>query len=272
MTDAMVVAYVMTKNERYLAPIRSMAALRLRYLKSPRPGSLVPGTEAWCADELRPRPNANSNTGGIVKTVARLKALTGTSEFDELLAKEGAEFVVNPDPAGRRELEAALGESLKALRVNFAGFTSEVRSTDRVMRFAQFFSQDYRFDEYVGVTTPKHELLYRMVTGDTNAPRFPQMAVRWLTPPQDIAAFVTKANLTQFESELFHFGGEPRRISAELRMLEPGRYRVVLTTKSGSAAEADRTITVEAGRFTRVPITLPPQQACSLRIEKVTGG
>ena len=65
------------------------------------------------------------------------------------------------------------------------------------MRFVQFFSQDYAFDDYKGVTQPKHELLYRMVTGDTNAPRFPQMAVRWLTPPNDIAALVTHAGTTR---------------------------------------------------------------------------
>jgi hypothetical protein len=93
-----------------------------------------------------------------------------------------------------------LRESLGALRVNFPGFTSEVRSTDRCMRFVQFLAQDYAFDEYKGVTQPKHELLYRMVTGDKNAPRFPQMAVRWLTPPKDIAVLVTEANTERLEA------------------------------------------------------------------------
>lgn len=268
-TDAMVVAYVHTRNERYLAPIRSMAARRLRHLQSPPAAPAAPGSEAWCAEQLAPRPNANSNTGGIVKTVARLKALTGTTEFDDLLARESAEFVVNPRPEGRRDLENALRESVAALRVNFPGFTSEVRSTDRVMRFAQFFSRDYRFDDYVGVTLPKHELLYRMVTGDANAPRFPQLAVRWLTPSTDLAVFVTAAGLARFEAELFHFGTTPRPVTAELRMLQPGRYRATLRRAGGPEEVVAAALEIAPGRFGRLPFNLPPQATCVLRLARV---
>lgn len=267
MTDAMVVAYIFTKNEKYLAPIRSMAALRLRYLKSPPTSPLQPGSEEWCADELRPRKNANSNTGGIVKTVARLKALTGTKEFDELLARENAEFAINPGPEGKHEIEAALRESIQALRVNFPGFTSEVRSTDRVMRFAQYFSRDYKFDDYLGVTVPKHELLYRMVTGDKNAPRFPQMAVRWLTPPEDIAVFVTDANLGRLEAELFHFGTDARPITAELWMLKPGNYRATLTSRELAGKPSVQRLRIEQGHLGSLSFSLPPRDLCVLRIE-----
>ena len=173
------------------------------------------------------------------------------------------------DAAGRRAIVTALRESAAALRVNFPGFTNEVRSTDRVMRFVQFFSEDYQFDDYKGVMQPKHELLYRMVTGDANAPRFPQMAVRWLTPPQDIAAFVTKANLTQLEAELFHFGRAPRAMTAELRMLRPGHYDVVLVREAENRTERIGEVTLERGRFGRVEFVLPPQTTCTLRIEEV---
>ena len=118
--------------------------------------------------------------------------------------------------------------------------------------------------------SPEKSRLYRMVTGDTNAPRFPQMAVRWLTPPQDIAAFVTSASLTRLESELFHFGDKPRPMEAELRMLEPGNYRVTLATESAKTTGKPRSVTVVAGRFTRVSLTLPAQQPCRLRIEKAS--
>src|SRR5687767_12415276 len=267
MTDALVMAFLATKNEKYLAPIRSMAAIRLRALKQPPAIPPAPGTEAWCGLQLAPRQNANSNTGGLVKTVARLKALTGTNEFDELLRREGSEFVIRSDADGRRELVSALRESAAALRVNSPGFTSEVRSTDRVMRFVQFFSEDYQFDNYKGVTQPKHELLYRMVTGDANAPRFPQMAVRWLTPPQDIAALVTQANQTQLSAELFHFGGKARPVTAELRMLRPGRYRAVLVRDGDARAETIGEVAIERGRFSRVSFNLPPQILCTLRVE-----
>jgi hypothetical protein len=264
MTDALVVAHLATKNERYLAPIRSMAAIRLRYLKQPPTEPPAPGTEAWCGAELAPRQNANSNTGGLVKTLARLKALTGTSEFNELLALEGSEFVIRTDDNGRRELTAALRESAGALRRNFPGFTSEVRSTDRVMRFAQFLSEDYQFDAYKGVTVPKHELLYRMVTGDKNAPRFPQMAVRWLTPPTDLAALVTAAGTQRLEAELFHFGPNALAFSAQFHRLQPGTYHAKLI--AGDVVRELSPLKVEAGRLATLQLDLPPQKLCVLQV------
>jgi len=266
MTDALMLAHVMTGKDSYLAPLRSMAAIRLRHLKNPS-GELKPGTEAWCAEQLAPRQNANSNTGGLVKTLARFKALTGTSEFDELIALEGSEFVIRTDEAGKRELEAALRESLGALRVNFPGFTSEVRSTDRCMRFVQFLAQDYAFDAYKGVTQPKHELLYRMVTGDKNAPRFPQMAVRWLTPPKDVAALVTEASTTKFAAELFHFGKEPREISAELRQLKPGSYTASLVVDGKPVKLPKDAVQIEKGRFTRFSFNLPARVPAVLSLQ-----
>jgi len=266
MTDALMVAHVMTGKEHYLAPLRSMAAIRLKHLNNPTEQFKI-GSEAWCADQLAPRQNANSNTGGLVKTLARFKALTGTTEFDELIALEGAEFVIRTDEAGKRELETALSESLATLRVNFPGFTSEVRSTDRCMRFVQFLAQDYAFDDYKGVTQPKHELLYRMVTGDKNAPRFPQMAVRWLTPPKDIAALVTEASTTKFAAELFHFGKEPREMTAELRQLKPGSYRATLLVDGKSAKPTTEVVKVEKGGFSRVTFTLPAGKLVTLRLE-----
>jgi hypothetical protein len=264
MTDALMLAHVMTGEQKYLAPLRSMAAIRLKYLRQPFSGPLTPGGEAWCADQLAPRRNANSNTGGLAKSLARFKALTGTTEFDELLALEGAEFVFRDDEAGRRELVTALRESADALRVNFPGFTSEVRSTDRCMRFVQFLAKDYGFDEYRGVMQPKHELLYRMVTGDKNAPRFPQMAVRWLTPATDMAALVTEASTSRFRSELFHFSAQPRILSAELHLLKPGRYRAELLVDGRSHPLSP--VTVESGTLTRLPLELPPQKLCILQL------
>ncbi len=272
MTDALVVAYVATKNEKYLAPIRSMADIRLQALKHPATKPPKPGSEAWCGEQLGPRRNANSNIRALVKTVARLKALTGTREFDELLSLERGEFVVRTDAVGRRELEAALRESAEPLRVNFAGFTSEVRSTDRVMRFAQFLSQDYKFDDYKGVEIPKHELLYRMVTGDKNSPRFPQLAVRWLTPPQDIAALVTETSASRLEAELFHFGLQSRSMAAEFRSLMPGRYRVQLLSDGRPLGSEASPLDVERGHFAQVKFKLPPQKLCLLTVTPLAVG
>jgi hypothetical protein len=265
LTDALMVAHVMTGKDSYLEPLRSMAEIRLNYLKNPPPGPLKAGTLAWCGDQLAPRKNANSNTGALVKTLARFKALTNSKEFDELIFRESAEFVFRHNIPSIREMEAALGESLAALRVNFPGFTSEVRSTDRVMRFVQFLSQDYAFDEYKGVTQPKHELLYRMVTGDTNAPRFPQLAVRWLTPPKNIAALVTTANRSSFVAELFHFGTEPRPMKADFRQLQPGTYNVS-QSDGRKATRLPNKWVITAGTPATLSFELPPRKKIYLSL------
>ncbi|QIF01527.1 nucleoside hydrolase [Roseimicrobium sp. ORNL1] len=265
LTDALIIAHVKTGKDKYLQPLRSMAAMRLKWLREKGTTHAKPGSEAWCAENLGPRENANSNFGALVKSLARCKALTGTTEFDELLALESAQYTLRSDASGREEITAALRDSAKALRVNFAGFTSEVRSTDRVMRFAQFLAEDYKFDDYKGVTLPKHELLYRMVSGDTNAPRFPQMAVRWLTPAKDIAVFVTKANTNHLTAELFHFGKEDRFLEAELRLLKPGRYKASL--KEAGNVSTLPAIEVKAGPFSRLSLKLPPGKLATLDIQ-----
>jgi hypothetical protein len=107
-----------------------------------------------------------------------------------------------------------------------------------------------------------------MVSGDTNAPRFPQMAVRWLTPPKDIAALVTEASTSRFAAELFHFGKEPRKMHAELRQLAPGTYKASLLVDGQPADPKNRVVKVEKGRFAIMSFTLPAQKRCELRIER----
>ena len=51
---------------------------------------------------------------------------------------------------------------------------------------------------------------------------FPPASVRWLTPPQDIAAMVTSTSRDRFAARLFHFGTDPRVMQAELYLLSPG--------------------------------------------------
>lgn len=117
------------------------------------------------------------------------------------------------------------------------------------------------------MTQPKHELLYRMVTGDKNAPRFPQMAVRWLTPPKDIAALVIKASTRKFAAELFHFGKEPREMSAELRQLKPGGYTASLVVDGMMMKLPESAVKIAKGHYTRLSLTLPAGKLATLCIE-----
>jgi hypothetical protein len=97
-----------------------------------------------------------------------------------------------------------------------------------------------------------------MVTGDSNAPRFPQMAVRWLTPPKDIAVLVTAANQTKLDAELYHFGTEPRAMKAEFRQLKPGTYNVS-QSDGRRATRLPNNWVITAGVPAVLPFTLPPR-------------
>ena len=270
MTDAMLVAHIVTGDDKYLAPIRSMAAIRLKYLKNPPAIPPEPGSEDWCAAQLAPPESSHNNYGALVKSLARCRALTGTREFDELISLEGAQFAVGSGAADHKGVEEALRNSLKFLGVNFPLFTSEVRWTDRIPgRYVHFLagSPTTAYEDYVDVTLPKYEMLYRMVSGDGNYVRFPMPAVRWRTQPEEIAAWVRDSSRSHLEAELFHFGTHPRPMRAELWLLSPGNYRVELFDKSGRAVGGRLpSLEVKQGSLPTVAFQLPAQELCELRI------
>jgi len=251
--------YHMTGDEKYLAPIRSMAAIRLAWLNSRPKKAPEPGTEAWCAAKL----------GFLAATLAKYKLLTGRTEFDEILARDYQALTVSESPADRDALVAALGRSVESLRVNFPGFTSEVRFTDRVFAFPRMYGRDMMFAEPVPANNKRFNapLLYATATGDRGDFRFfPLNAVRWLTLPREIAALVTRSATDRFTAELFHFGTDARPMGAELYLLAPGRYTFDVTDASSGEVVAPRKPFSVTGPRTRIALELPPRKLCVLRI------
>lgn len=256
MTNTLLLTHYMTGDSRYLEPLRSMAAIRLRYLEHTPRARVEPGTEAWCASKL----------GGLATVLLKYRLLTGSTEFDNLLNREPTPYVRylldrNPDA-----LLAALRNNADALRVNFPGFTSEVRYTDRVLRLPTVFEENGIYPEAKPeIAQPDPQLLYATATGDPgDGGYFPWSAVRWRTPPRDIAALVTDASRDRFEARLYHFGTALRNVRADLYLLRPGRYVMALIPE-GAAPRTETTVEVE-GAVTSVDVALPPHTACLLRL------
>ena len=262
LNDTLLLTYHMTKNEKYLAPLRSMARIRLKYLKNPPEDEPIPGTESWCAARL----------GLLAGTLAKYKTLTGSAEFDELLTRDDPTTIVTTEDGSHDEWGARLRDSALALQVNFAGYTSEVRWTDRVLRFPVLFDKGMLFENGVpGFKKPDPLLIYALVTGDPGASGyFPMNAVRWGTTPRNIAALVTDSTAEKFSAELFHFGTEPRPMSAELYLLAPGSYHVTFATKETPEADEEifqhRQLDV-TGPVPRLTFTLQPQRLVVIRIK-----
>jgi hypothetical protein len=163
-------------------------------------------------------------------------------------------------------LISALRRNAEALRINFEGYTSEVRYTDRVLRFPSLFSGGDTLAEPASpIETPDSSLLYSMATGDPGgAGYFPLNAVRWLTPPRDIAVLVTASAAKSFKAELFNFRTNTRPMSAEFYLLDPGKYE--LTIEAEGKPRRSIRFGVESRR-TRVDFELPPRALCRLEIK-----
>ncbi|MFC1633728.1 hypothetical protein ACFL5Z_02710 [Planctomycetota bacterium] len=261
MTHTLLLTHYMTGQKKYFEPIRSMAEIRLRYLNAPPSGPPAAGTQSWCASRL----------GGLTSVITKYRFLTGSREFDAFLAKQMSPYMRFTLRGDRNALESALRQNVEALRINFEGYTSEVRYTDRVLRFPALFGDNGILGKALGmIHAPDPSLLYSMVTGDPgDAGYFPLNAVRWLTPSRNIAALVTESEKNLFAAELFHFGQEERSMSAEFYLLDPGRYRLKLVIgKVETSKPFNEFDFIAKDRKTRVSFTLPPQELCVLLIQR----
>ena len=110
-------------------------------------------------------------------------------------------------------------------------------------------------------------LLYNTVTGDPGDPLyFPMNAVRWHTPPRDIAVMVTESTPSTFESRLYHFGDEERPLECELFLLKPGEYQYALVdVATGRPASRGTVRITEDNR--RLALTVPQHREFALQIE-----
>jgi hypothetical protein len=274
MLNTLLLTHHMTGDPAFLQPIRSMATARLEWLNAGQP-TAPEGSRFWCAARL----------DFLGDTVAKYRFLTGDKSFDELLRKEEAlpyvQYRLGEDVQG---LNGRLERVASVLRMNFPAYTQEVRYTDRVFRFPVLYEPGWMLENgaaerplvieagVMAMGVNRLMLLYNTVTGDPGDPLyFPMNAVRWRTPPRDLAALVTDATTRHFDAKLYHFGAADRKFDCELLLLAPGKYEYSLT-EVGSGK------TVGAGQFAidvktrRLPITLPKQVECRLQVNAQADG
>lgn len=260
MSHTLLLTHHMTGDPKYLAPLESMAAARLDFLQNPPDTPAPEGSLAWCAARL----------GHLAGVLGKHRFLSGDTRFDALLESDPTHYLGFRLHGDMARLEAALKDTQDALSINFEGYTSEVRYTDRVLRFPALFGKDRLLPEGVeGIRAPDTQLLYATVTGDPgDVGYFPINAVRWGTSPRAIAALVTGASNTHFTAQLFHFGAEPRRMAANLYLLRPGDYEVRLNV--GIPGEETSTMTkplrVDSAPA-RITFTLRPRRLYTLEIQ-----
>ena len=251
LTSTLLLTSHMTGNARYLSPIESMAAIRTEYLTHP-PQNPAPGSAMWCAEQM----------GGFLSdTLAKYRLLTGNRRFDPLLLADVSGYVRYRLTGNRQFLLQHLMQTVRAFRVNREAYCSEVRWTDRVFSFHRDYANRYAD---APVPDPGLNTLYSSITGDFGNPLyFPMNAVRWKTPPQDIAALVTDHSTAHLSAELYHFGNAPRAMGADLYLLDRGEYGWALA--SGGQNLSQGRIRVESPRTT-VRFVLPARRLCEFQV------
>ena len=259
-TDTLLQTYQMTGDSKYLAPLRSMASIRLNYLQNQnRKSEPAPGSLTWCAEHMGSR---------LSGTLAKYRFLTGNKEFDNLLEKDASPYVryrLYDEMSGLLE---ALKQNADAVSQNFEAFTSEVRYTDRVMVWPSRWLRTTGIDP--NAQSINSGLLYSMSTGDVgDFSYFPMNAVRWLTPPRDIAVLVTDTG-KRFNAQLFHFGTGKRHMEAELFLLPSGTYTMSIFLPENSDKPVSRPVTFTvSGVKSKIEFDLPAQKLCILKIEPI---
>ena len=98
---------------------------------------------------------------------------------------------------------------------------------------------------------------------------FPLNAVRWRTPPREIAALVTISGPTSFAAELFHFGQSPRPVNAEFLLLGPGEYELTVAAAGAAGAPDQRRTFRVTGPRAEVSIELPPRRLMVVRVQPI---
>jgi hypothetical protein len=269
MLNTLVLTAHITGDKSFLEPLRTMAAARLDWIKAGRPEAPA-GSRLWCG----------ANLDQLSGAIAKYRFATGDNSLDALLRQEREASYVQYRLAGRPDeiqpLVAALETLASSLRINFAGYTQEVRFTDRVLRFPLLYQPGWMLEKGVPATVlsggimamglNRVAMLYNAATGDPGDPLyFPLNAVRWRTPPRDIAALVTDAAPDRLAARIYHFGAGERTLEAELLLLEPGTYRFELTDAATGRAWQSGAVTIAANRR-RIGLKLPPRRECGLRV------
>lgn len=253
MTSSLLLAWHITGDETYLGPIRSMAEIRRRHLGKPTPAE--PGSEAWAARQM---------AGFLADTLAKYRWLTGDRRYDALLREDASGYVRFRLTGDEKPLLAHLRRHAEAFRWNWEAYTSEMRWTDRVMAFTRNYLQ---YLPEPAPPPPNPEILYCSVTGDPGTPLvFPLNAVRWLTPPRELAARVVESGRSSFAAELFHFGSQPRSVTAELFLLAPGQYELTVAP-AGQADGLERRLVRLQAPPRRLSFQLPARRLCTVRLQ-----
>ncbi len=222
MTNSLLLAYHITREQHFLEPIFSMAEIRLKHLeknKNKTAAKFEPGTESWCADQMN---------RFLTGTIAKYRLISGDTQFDELLKNEEDPYVQYSFFNKDNHFLSDLKNTADTLSHNYPMYTTEVRWTDRVLSF----NKNYLAYIYPDIHTPNHKLLYSMLTGDPGSPLyFPLNGFQWINQDLDLAVRVKSHTRESADIDVFGFFDGKKTINLKTYLLQKGTYNVTQISK-----------------------------------------
>ena len=254
MCNAMLLCWHQTDDDKYLKPILAMGQMRLDDAQGKIAKSNQPGELGWLVSNFEKF---------LLPVLAKYRLLSGDRRFDEILQSDDKtgylRYRLTGHPngfIGRLEMTAL------ALSQNMELYTSQCRAGDRLfVAPSRYFNQSQHVDDLPSLDIGA---VYATVTGDPDMSMYGSVAaVRWMTVPREIAALVTDATSKQFAADLFHFGDQPRPMSAQLYMLAYGTYQWQLLDQGKVLSEG--TLNRQQS-VTELSFELPSHTLCQLRV------
>ena len=248
---ALLLAYHLTANNKFLEPIRAAA-------------------ERQRSEEDDEEKILGSRGLKVHNVLAQYRDITGDKQYDDLILQSGDEyqkFVISGDPAN---LALPLQRRANLFLKNREVLTSEVRFSDRIFKFKDAFINKV-FNTTLLDTSASFQLLFSTVTGSVgDAFYFPRQYVKWWSHPAEISALVRK---------VVHNEAPEHRTELELRVWSHVdtdtvdlRFQLVNMDSIDMTAELvcsgdSSSIVLEDHGDSSYSFTVPSQSPCTLYLQ-----
>lgn len=202
------------------------------------------GSSAWVARNL-------VHNSRFWSVVSQWRLLTNDTRFDDLLIRYGTPYLQYRLTGNATSLTEGLQEILDKVRYNTPLLTYEAIHTDRV---------------YVTDSGSGSSHLKAMLTGDGMIEDMsPYPAVTWQHTNPFFTALVQDASSAKLKVQFFPFTMQDCTFSARLWQLEPGSYRVTITSEK---EERDSSMIQIEEPGQRIQLSIRGAQTSTLLIER----